>query len=660
MNGLQWWERLSRLVPAPTLPDEDGWRRSLLVALPFAILAFVLGALLESRATQPYLLDTVAYPLLALGLGLLELTLFLRPGSTGRVVLGIILTCSVYFLTKFVSMLFFTPPGLSVPAEMTETYFWVPALYVLSFFVPNVRGGRAVSYFFFGVTLLLSAAYVALHQNAEMDYRVVFALTEYNLANLTLLALAGAFLGFKERVVRAEARAETLQRLAYTDLLTELPNRLHFNLTLQAALETARQAKQPLALLFVDVDGFKLINDTLGHEAGDEVLRVLARRFRAFCGEVGCCARISGDEFVVVLPNHSRPEAVEAARGLLSQLAGPVTLQGAAVTVTASIGVSLFPKDGQDGDALLRHADTAMYQVKGSGKNGVRPYTPEVDEQVERRKLLERDIQTALGREELFLEYQGLYDLHSGELVKVEALLRWRHPQLGLVSPAEFIPVAESSGAIVPIGTWVLGAACAQVRQWQQRTGRAVRVTVNVAPLQLAQPDFVDTVMAALKSGGVSASQLELELTEGALLRDSRMVRQTLRTLQQLGLALAIDDFGTGYSSLSYLRDLPISSIKIDRSFVHDLSAPRRTPQYALALIEAILTVAQTLDLQVVAEGIETQAQLEVVRDLGCHVGQGFYWSRPLPPHELEKQLRRVDASGWAESGAEQETRRVN
>ncbi|GBF08264.1 diguanylate cyclase/phosphodiesterase, partial [Deinococcus aerius] len=370
---------------------------------------------------------------------------------------------------KYVGILFWAPAGLSVPAEMTETYFWVPALYVLSFFVPHVRGGRLVSFLFFGLTLLLSVAYVALHLGSGLDTTVVFALTQYNLANLTLLALAHAFLGFKERVVRAEARAETLQRLAYTDLLTDLPNRRHFDLALAETLAGAQRAGQPLALLFVDIDGFKLINDTLGHEAGDEVLRRLAGRFRAFCGGTDLCVRISGDEFVVVLPGRGRDEAVAAARGLLGQLGGPLHVQGAAVAVSASIGVSVFPEDGRDAGALVRHADIAMYQVKGSGKNGVRPYTPALDEQVERRTLLERDLQTALSRDELVLEYQGLYDLHRGELLKVEALLRWRHPQLGRVSPAEFIPLAESSGAIVPIGAWVLRAACAQVRHWQQR-----------------------------------------------------------------------------------------------------------------------------------------------------------------------------------------------
>ncbi|GMA14320.1 bifunctional diguanylate cyclase/phosphodiesterase (plasmid) [Deinococcus metallilatus] len=642
MTRFRWREQLERAATAHPVSGEDGWRRSLLVALPFAILAFVLGAILDPLSGQRTRLDEVAYPLLALGLTAFELTLLLRRDRTSLVVFGIITASSTYFLTKFVYVLFLVPPGTSMQAEMTETFFWVPALYVLSFFVPDVRSGRTVAYVFFGTTLLLSAAYVVTSWGPHLNYGVVFALSQYNLANLTLLALTGAFIGFKERVVRAEARAETMQHLAFTDLLTELPNRLQFNQSLERALEEAAHSNRRLAVLFVDVDGFKLINDTLGHEAGDELLGVLAERFRTFGTGGAMTARISGDEFVVVLSDLGREEAVRAARMLLRQLCAPLVLRGAVMNITASVGISVFPEDGQDAGTLLRHADVAMYQVKSTGKNGVRPYTPDVDAEVERRKLLERDLQNALGYGEFHLEYQGVYDLCDGRLVKVEALLRWRHPQLGLVSPAQFIPLAESSGAIVPIGTWVLREACAQLRRWHQRTGQVFRLAVNVAPLQVAQPDFVNMVEAALADAGVPADQLELELTEGAVLGNFGAVQQTLCALQRLGVTLAIDDFGTGYSSLSYLRDLPISTIKIDRSFVRDLGSPRRTPQYALALIEAILTIAQTLDLEVVAEGIETHAQLAMVRALGCQLGQGFYFARPMPPHELEAHIQPV------------------
>jgi diguanylate cyclase (GGDEF)-like protein len=596
----------------------------MLFAIPFAGLAFVVGVLLDGPSGHSNGFDRVAYPVLALGMFACEVVLALRRRATSDVVLAIVCSACAFFLAKLVFILFLAPPSIHTQIEMTETFFWVPAVYVLCLLVPGVRGGRVVPFVFFGAMGAVSFAYL-VSTAARPEVGVAFALVELNLANLTLLSVTHSFLGSKERLARAEAKADAMQRLAHTDLLTDLPNRLQLQADLERALSRAASRGRPLALVFLDLDGFKAVNDTLGHEAGDGVLREAARRWRTFCREGDLMARLGGDEFVVVLRDASDDEALAVAGRLVAALAPAFQLGGQAVQVSASAGVSVYPDDADDGATLLRHADSALYQVKRSGKNGVKRFQAELDIVVEERSTLQRELRSALARGELTLAYQPIVDLNSGEAVKLEALLRWQHPQRGAVPPADFIAAAEESGLILPIGTWVLREACEQARLWHERSGRKLKVAVNVAPLQLAQPDFSRLVAEALASSGLAARYLELELTEGAVLNDVEGAGRTLRSLRQLGVSVAIDDFGTGYSSLSYLRDLPIDTIKIDRSFVRDLATPRLAPHYALALIEAILSVARTLDLEVVAEGIETEAQVEILRGLGCHAGQGYY-----------------------------------
>jgi EAL domain-containing protein (putative c-di-GMP-specific phosphodiesterase class I) len=293
-----------------------------------------------------------------------------------------------------------------------------------------------------------------------------------------------------------------------------------------------------------------------------------------------------------------------------------------------------------------------MYRVKRSGKNGVQQYRGETDAQLERQRALERDLRSALQSDELSLVYQPLHDLKSGEARKFEALLRWSHPTWGHVSPNEFVPLAEQSGQIVHLGTWVLNEACRQVRAWQRSTHARIQVCVNVSPLQFAQPSFYDSVVAALENHGLMPEALELELTESIVLHGVDHVASTLDRLRRLGVGLAIDDFGTGYSSLAYLRDLPIDTIKIDRSFVKDLGSPRKGPQFALALVEAITGIARYLDLSVVAEGIETHAQVELLKSLGCHLGQGYYFAQPMTPDLVEVYLRPGDPKRTDERAA--------
>jgi len=408
-------------------------------------------------------------------------------------------------------------------------------------------------------------------------------------------------------------------------------------------LQSASASSGRVAVLYLDVDGFKVVNDTLGHEAGDELLRSVSRRLQQELRAGDLMARMSGDEFVIVLDDVDSPQAAMfTARKLQAALVTPIELQGFSHHVSASIGICLYPDDAPDGPTLLRHADSAMYRVKRSGKNGIQRYRDDSDAQVERQRNLERELRTALstGKEQLSLVYQSIHDLDSGELKKVEALARWHHPKWGHVPPHEFIPIAERSGLIVSLGEWVLREACAQSKAWEAMSGHGVIVSVNVSAMQFAHPGFFRTVKAALEDNALLPELLEIELTEGVVMHGVDHVTETLKRLQRLGVSIAIDDFGTGYSSFAYLRDLPIDTVKIDRSFVKDLGSPLHAPQFALALVEAITHVAKHLDLAIVAEGIETEAQRQVLRDLGCHLGQGYLFSKPLPPAEMRPFLR--------------------
>jgi diguanylate cyclase len=634
-------------APSQLRTPASNWRRAVLLSLPMAAFAFALGALLDGPSGQSTPFDRVSYPVLTGCILLLELLFWRLPQATNRLITALVVSTSVFFLGKLVYILNLMPTGHSVQVELTETFFWVPALYVLSFFVPNLRLARLVSGLFFVGMALVSLVYLVQHGLNAASLGASFALLELNLANLTLLALSNAFIGFKEHVVRAQAQSETLQRLAYADLLTGLPNRLHID----RVLDQRTDEDLPFSLLYIDMDGFKVVNDTLGHAAGDAVLREISARLTEHLGPDDLAVRLSGDEFMLVLP--CGPDAaVVSAQQVLLALTRPFLVQGQLFHLTASIGVSSYPDDAREAITLLRHADSAMYTIKSSTKNGVQRFEPNLNTEIERQKTLTRELQFALERGEFSLVYQPIYALGSGELHKAETLLRWTHPTFGSVTPDVFIPLAEASTQILAIGQWVLEQACRQAQTWHRPGGVPPIVTVNVSPVQFAQSGFVASVRHALQQSGLPATRLELELTEGAVMRNLPAVQQALHDLQRLGVRVAIDDFGTGYSSLSYLKDLPITCIKIDRSFTADLASPRRTPQYALALVEAMVGIARTLDLEVVAEGIETTAQHQLLTTLGCGFGQGYLYARPLVPAALlalihgEGQRPREDGGG--------------
>lgn len=608
------------------------WRRTLLIAIPFGALAFLAGWALEYPSGQATPFDLVAYPVMAFVMIVLELVLATRRDSLRFVVLAIVAGSSAFFLAKQSFLLFVPSELVDKQLNMTETFYWVPVIYLLSFLVPGFMSGRVVATAFTSLFLLLSLVYCSLLGIPNGAWGLIYALIQINLANGVQLALTYAFINFKEKYTEARARAEVVEKFAYTDSLTQLPNRLALNTLLDKLIKEAAEKQEKLAVFFIDLDNFKVVNDTLGHAAGDALLSQVADRLRNTARQHDMLARISGDEFVVVMQGFESNQHVELlARRLQAALVIPFSVSGQSLSVTASIGVSLFPEQGEDAVALLRHADSAMYRAKRAGKNGVKHYQGDADAELEKRRTLEKDMSIALAENQFELHYQPIFDLKTNLIRKAEALLRWKHPMLGWVSPAEFIPLAEETGFITKLGTWVLNTACEQAKEWRRLGWDDACVTVNISPLQFTQPNFYQEVVNVLEASGLPPEGLELEITEGIMLHGSENVLGTLAKLRRLGVSIALDDFGTGYSSLAYLRDLPIDSIKIDRSFIRDLGTPYKAPQFPLALVSTIVDLANYLDIKVVAEGIETSSQRDLLVDLECHLGQGYYFAKPMP-----------------------------
>ncbi len=434
---------------------------------------------------------------------------------------------------------------------------------------------------------------------------------------------------------------EQLAYQAQHDALTGLPNRPLFEDRLHQAVARARRSGCLVGLLYVDLDRFKLVNDTLGHAAGDTLLRQVAQRLLSCVREGDTVARIGGDEFTVVLNDLENPQdAVGVTQRILETLKQPLVLRGHELFVTTSIGISLFPTDGDEAEELLRKADNALYRGKQQGKNTYQFYTPEIDEAAHEHIKLKYQLQGAVDRGELLLYYQPQFKVTNGELVGLEALLRWNHPELGLISPNRFISLAEESGLIVPIGAWVLAEACRQNQLWQQAGYPALRVAINVSILQFMRVNFVETVVQALEQVGLDPKWLQLELTESLLMRNPQDTASKLSRLRALGVAIAIDDFGTGYSSLTYLRQLPIDTLKIAQPFVGEIGVNLHNTPGDEAIITAITNLAHSLGMRVVAEGVETEQQLEFLRRIGCDEMQGFLFSKPQPVHEIETLLQ--------------------
>jgi diguanylate cyclase (GGDEF)-like protein/PAS domain S-box-containing protein len=437
-------------------------------------------------------------------------------------------------------------------------------------------------------------------------------------------------------VSASRAMALQMTHLAEHDPLTGLPNRLLLNDRVKQAIALAPRHKKQVALLFLDLDGFKHINDSLGHSIGDKLLQSTGERLVKCVRSADTVSRQGGDEFVVLLSEVEHPEdAAITARRIIQAVAEPQSIDQHDLHVTTSIGLSLYPDDGLNAETLVKNADTAMYQAKENGRQSYQFFKTDMNVKAVERQSIEESLRRALDRQEFSLQYQPKIDLRTKRITGAEALIRWTHPTRGSVSPAQFIPVAEDSGLIVPIGNWVLHEACRQTRAWEKTGLPAVPIAVNVSALEFRQETFLEGIFGALRETGLDPKSLELELTESVLMKRAEFAASVLKELRARGIRVAVDDFGTGYSSLSYLRKFPIDALKIDQSFVRQITmAPQDT-----TIVSAIISMGRSLNLRVVAEGVETLGELEFLEAHQCDEAQGYYFSRPIPPEQFAKLL---------------------
>ncbi|MEZ4483428.1 MAG: EAL domain-containing protein [Syntrophotaleaceae bacterium] len=455
---------------------------------------------------------------------------------------------------------------------------------------------------------------------------------------------------FNEMLVQIEMRDQELRSkqkrldyLAHHDTLTDLPNRLLFHDRLHHAIAKASRMRQKLALLFLDLDRFKNINDSLGHEMGDRVLQHVANRLLSIIRVSDTLARLGGDEFVIALEQDTDSRDISiVAQKIIDTLSSAFHINRNELYITTSIGISLYPANGETTESLMKAADVAMYRAKEKGRNNFQFFTEDMNERAHEALFLENNLRKAINNRELVLHYQPQVEISTGKMTGMEALVRWEHPQLGLIPPDKFIPMAEETGLIIPLGQWVIKAACQQNLFWQQAGYPPFKVAVNISPRQFRHGHLIDSVTEALRESGLAANWLELEITENLLVEDIEETISLMDSLNGMGVSLAIDDFGTGYSSMSYLHRFPLSKLKIDRSFIQNIGS--RNGNHAI--VEAIIALARALNLEVIAEGIENQSQVAFLEERGCRYGQGFHFSRPIPSGVFEQfmlQMQRLE-----------------
>ncbi len=490
------------------------------------------------------------------------------------------------------------------------------------------------------LSLILLASAVALGAGAVATIRVLAQRARHLQQQLDQRSaeLARANKCIAEDALARSASEQRIHHIALHDVLTGLPSRSLLQDRLSLAISDSERSGEPLWVLLVDLDRFKYVNDSMGHKAGDVLLMTIAARLRSALHDNDTVARLSGDEFVVIM---SQQAGQQLAPGLVQQLmdcvAQPVLLGTKEYSVTCSIGVAVYPTAGAMADSLIEHADIAMYSAKKFGRNNFQFYTPAMNDEAQERVRIESALRTALERDEFVLHYQPQVDLASGKIVGMEALIRWQHPELGMVSPMRFISVAEDTGLIVPIGAWVMRTACLQNRAWHDAGMGGLRVAVNLSARQFGSPDLLDNIRAVLDESKLDPHCLEIELTESLFMSDVTLAVDLLHSMKAIGVNLSIDDFGTGYSSLSYLSRFPIDVLKIDRSFVTNITRDANDA----ALVASIINLAHNLKLSVIAEGVETEEQLDYLRRHGCDEMQGYYVSRPLPAPEFVQLLRK-------------------
>jgi diguanylate cyclase (GGDEF)-like protein/PAS domain S-box-containing protein len=487
------------------------------------------------------------------------------------------------------------------------------------------------------LTKLKSEKSVANH---EMRFRRKNGESAWAMLNVSLAEddsdTANIVQGTLVDITERKVAEEKIQSLAYYDVLTGLPNRILLRDRLSNALAAARRHKHKVAILFFDLDAFKTANDSLGHSVGDLLLHGVAERLKRCAREEDTVARLGGDEFLVVLTHvNDISEAAVSAERFMDALTARFVIQGHSLSIGCSLGISIFPEHGADSETLIKHADAAMYSAKEGGRNNFQFFTAEMNAQALERLTLENGLRLALDKKELFLVYQPQMNIATGKISGLEALVRWQHPELGLVLPDKFIRIAEDSGLIVEIGEWVLRTACSQARKWQEEGLPAVSIAINVSAVQFRQQGFCELIRRVLRETGLAPHYVELELTESLLLGNAGITISVLQELATMGLTLAIDDFGTGYSSFSYLKRFPVSKLKIDRSFVRDIAV---NPDDA-AITTAIISMAKSLNLKVIAEGVEDEAQMSFLRAHQCDEIQGYYLSKPLAVCDVAEKL---------------------
>ena len=435
------------------------------------------------------------------------------------------------------------------------------------------------------------------------------------------------------RMIHTAVTEQKVRHLAYHDTLTGLPNRMLFMDRIDQAIARVNRSGESFALLFIDIDHFKIINDTLGHNAGDKLLLSVTQILLDSIRHADTVARFGGDEFIVLLEHIHKPEdTVAITNKLLKALHEPIMISGREVRISASIGIALYPEDGDDFGALLKHADTAMYQAKELGRNNFQFYTKSMSESAQKRLDLEASLREAIKRQEFQVYYQPKYDMNTGQCWGMEALIRWSHPHKGLISPADFIPVAEQTGIIIPISEWLIRECFRQMVSWREAGYDAKNLSINVSPRQFKEQDLVGLFTELLQSTGINGEEVEIEITETILMDNQIKAEATLGQLKAMGIKIALDDFGTGYASLAYLKKYPIDIVKIDRSFVSG------TPddEEDCAIVKAIASLAGALEMGLIAEGVETEEQIAFLRKMHCHLAQGFYWNPPLSAHAFQ------------------------
>jgi len=442
--------------------------------------------------------------------------------------------------------------------------------------------------------------------------------------------------GTVEDITELKNHAVEIEYQATHDNLTGLPNRYILNDRLQQSINFASRYNTKLAIVFVDLDQFKLINDSMGHSVGDQLLVSVSKRISNNVRDIDTVVRLGGDEFVILIPNVQTRQDIELSLGrLLNHMSAPLNINDFNFSITCSMGISVYPDDGKDPDTLLKNADSAMFKAKHTGRNNFQFFTPELNEKLTDRFNLEYKLRRAIEHKEFVLHYQPKFNLSTGQISGAEALIRWQPSDYETIYPLTFIQVAEETGLIVKIGQWVLNTACKKAKQLQQITGKAIPIAINVSPKQFRQPNFVEIVQDALILSDLKPELLELEITENIMIEDTPKFIETLQQLKAIGVKLSLDDFGTGYSSLSYLKDFPIDQLKVDRAFVHAIEEDANN----MAILKAIIILGQSLGLRVVAEGVETEFQFDFVKSVGCDEVQGYYFSKPLPEVHFDRLI---------------------